>query len=73
MDAGTNALDILTGRIYPFKLGFIFIFNRSQQDINSKKEDPLGRDLKSANAFAQGKKRKPSKPASRRQPIAPVV
>lgn len=23
MDAGTNALDILTGRVYPLKLGFI--------------------------------------------------
>lgn len=37
MDAGTNALDILTGRVYPLKLGFIGIVNRSQQDINSEK------------------------------------
>lgn len=35
MDAGTNALDILTGRVYPLKLGFIGVVNRSQQDINS--------------------------------------
>jgi dolichyl-diphosphooligosaccharide--protein glycosyltransferase len=35
-----------------------------------KKEDPLGRDLKSANAFTQGKKRKRSKPTSRRKAIA---
>ncbi|WFD34617.1 dynamin GTPase [Malassezia cuniculi] len=35
MDAGTNALDILTGRMYPLKLGFIGVVNRSQQDINS--------------------------------------
>jgi len=34
-----------------------------------KKEDPLGRDLKSANQFAQGKKRKRSKPAPRRRVI----
>ncbi|KAG5640722.1 hypothetical protein DXG03_007426 [Asterophora parasitica] len=34
-----------------------------------KKEDPLGRDLKSANAFAHGKKRKRSKPAPRRRAI----
>ncbi|PVG02040.1 putative DNM1-dynamin-related GTPase [Serendipita vermifera] len=33
MDAGTNALDILTGRVYPLKLGFIGVVNRSQQDI----------------------------------------
>jgi len=34
-----------------------------------KKEDPLGRDLKSANAFTQGKKRKRGKPWPRRRPI----
>ena len=37
MDAGTNALDILTGRVYPLKLGFIGVVNRSQLDINSEK------------------------------------
>ncbi|THH07961.1 hypothetical protein EW145_g3026 [Phellinidium pouzarii] len=37
MDAGTNALDILTGRVYPLKLGFIGVVNRSQQDIMSQK------------------------------------
>ncbi|TEB22018.1 oligosaccharyl transferase STT3 subunit [Coprinellus micaceus] len=34
------------------------------------KEDMLGRDLKSANAFEKGKKRKKGKPAARRRPIA---
>ncbi|KAJ7876262.1 oligosaccharyl transferase STT3 subunit [Mycena leptocephala] len=34
-----------------------------------RKEDLLGRDLKSANAFAKGKKRKRSKPVSKRRPI----
>ncbi|KAJ7065328.1 oligosaccharyl transferase STT3 subunit [Mycena amicta] len=35
-----------------------------------RKEDLLGRDLKSANAFAQGKKRKRSKPlTNRRRPL----
>ncbi|RSH94514.1 Dynamin- GTPase protein [Saitozyma podzolica] len=33
MDAGTNALDVLTGRTYPLKLGFVGVVNRSQQDI----------------------------------------
>lgn len=37
MDAGTNALDILTGRVYPLKLGFIGVVGRSQQDIHSAK------------------------------------
>jgi dolichyl-diphosphooligosaccharide--protein glycosyltransferase len=35
-----------------------------------KKEDTLGRDLKSAGAFANGKKRKRSKPVARRRAIA---
>ncbi|KIY53385.1 glycosyltransferase family 66 protein [Fistulina hepatica ATCC 64428] len=34
-----------------------------------KKEDLLGRDLKTANAFAQGKKHKRSKPTSRRRAL----
>ncbi|KAJ4477243.1 oligosaccharyl transferase STT3 subunit [Lentinula aciculospora] len=34
-----------------------------------RKEDALGRDLKTANAFAQGKKRKRGKPVSRRRAI----
>ncbi|KAI9316177.1 Dynamin central region-domain-containing protein [Dichotomocladium elegans] len=33
MDAGTNALDVLTGRVFPLKLGFVGVVNRSQQDI----------------------------------------
>lgn len=33
MDHGTNALDILSGNVYPLKLGFIGVVNRSQQDI----------------------------------------
>lgn len=43
MDQGTNALDILKGNVYPLKLGFIGIVNRSQQDISESKslEDSL--------------------------------
>ncbi|CAK4032033.1 Dynamin-related DNM1 [Lecanosticta acicola] len=37
MDHGTNALDILSGRVYPLKLGFIGAVNRSQQDIQGNK------------------------------------
>jgi dynamin 1-like protein len=43
MDAGTNALDILTGRVYPLKLGFIGIVNRSQLDINNERSMPDAR------------------------------
>lgn len=37
MDQGTNAVDILKGNVYPLKLGFIGIVNRSQQDISENK------------------------------------
>lgn len=37
MDHGTNALDILSGNVYPLKLGFIGVVNRSQQDIHANK------------------------------------
>lgn len=37
MDHGTDAKDILYGRVIPVKLGIIGIVNRSQLDINNKK------------------------------------
>jgi dynamin 1-like protein len=37
MDHGTNAMEILAGRVYPLKLGFIGVVNRSQQDISENK------------------------------------
>lgn len=37
MDDGTNALDILTGKVYPLKLGFVGVVNRSQHDVNTSK------------------------------------
>ncbi|KAK9475671.1 Dynamin central region-domain-containing protein [Lipomyces japonicus] len=40
MDHGTNAIDILSGRVYPLKLGFIGVVNRSQQDIQVNKSLP---------------------------------
>ncbi|KAH8915848.1 dynamin protein dnm1 [Atractiella rhizophila] len=43
MDSGTNALDILTGRVYPLKLGFIGVVNRSQQDINENLDMKISR------------------------------
>ncbi|KAG2012099.1 dynamin protein dnm1, variant 2 [Coprinopsis cinerea AmutBmut pab1-1] len=49
MDAGTNALDILTGRVYPLKLGFIGVVNRSQQDIISEK--PMSDAIESETEF----------------------
>ena len=49
MDHGTNALDILSGRVYPLKLGFIGVVNRSQQDIQTNK--PMSEALKSEADF----------------------
>ncbi|KAJ2253348.1 Dynamin- GTPase protein [Coemansia sp. RSA 455] len=37
MDRGTNSLDILTGRVYPLRLGFVGVVNRSQEDTVANK------------------------------------
>lgn len=52
MDHGTNALDILTGKVYPLKLGFIGVVNRSQQDIMSRKSlnDSLAAEMEFFNS-----------------------
>lgn len=49
MDHGTNAMDILSGRVYPLKLGFIGIVNRSQADIQSGR--PLADALQAERDF----------------------
>ncbi|KAK5681014.1 Dynamin- GTPase protein [Elasticomyces elasticus] len=49
MDHGTNALDILSGRVYPLKLGFIGVVNRSQADIQTSK--PLAEALSNEREF----------------------
>ncbi|XP_041350452.1 dynamin-1-like protein isoform X2 [Gigantopelta aegis] len=53
MDAGTDAVDVLCGRIIPVKLGIIGVINRSQADINNKKE--LSAALKDEATFLQKK------------------
>lgn len=49
MDHGTNAMDILSGRVYPLKLGFIGMINRSQHDIQANK--PLAEALQAESDF----------------------
>ena len=45
MDAGTDAIDVLMGRVIPVKLGIIGVVNRSQQDIiNCKSMDDSIKD-----------------------------
>ncbi|XP_026474028.1 dynamin-1-like protein isoform X2 [Ctenocephalides felis] len=53
MDAGTDAIDILYGRVIPVKLGIIGVVNRSQQDIMDKKS--IEDSLKDEAAFLQRK------------------
>lgn len=49
MDKGTNAMDVLQGRVYPLRLGFIGVVNRSQHDINTNK--PIDDALKQERQF----------------------
>jgi len=37
MDKGTDAMDVLTGKLVPLRLGYIPVINRSQHDINTRK------------------------------------
>lgn len=53
MDAGTDAVDVLCGRVIPVKLGIIGVVNRSQMDINNKKE--INEATKDEAAFLQRK------------------
>ncbi|CAH0394625.1 unnamed protein product [Bemisia tabaci] len=53
MDAGTDAIDILCGRVIPVKLGIIGVVNRSQQDIIDKKS--VQDALKDEASFLQKK------------------
>jgi len=53
MDAGTDAIDILCGRVIPVKLGIIGVINRSQQDIIDKKD--IKDAIKDETSFLQRK------------------
>lgn len=53
MDAGTDAIDVLCGRVIPVKLGIIGCVNRSQKDIIDKKS--IEESLRDETAFLQRK------------------
>uniref|UniRef100_A0A4W5P205 Dynamin-1-like protein n=1 Tax=Hucho hucho TaxID=62062 RepID=A0A4W5P205_9TELE len=53
MDAGTDAMDVLMGRVIPVKLGLIGVVNRSQLDINNKKS--VSDAIRDEHAFLQKK------------------
>ncbi|KAK7476319.1 hypothetical protein BaRGS_00032437 [Batillaria attramentaria] len=53
MDAGTDAMEVLCGRVIPVKLGIIGVVNRSQADINTKKD--MADALKDEASFLQKK------------------
>ncbi|KAF9921549.1 vacuolar protein sorting-associated protein 1 [Linnemannia zychae] len=49
MDAGTDVVDILAGRIIPLRLGYVPVVNRGQRDIDTKKS--ITRSLESERSF----------------------
>lgn len=49
MDHGTDAVDILSGKVFPLKLGFVGVVCRSQQDIQTGK--PMADALKAEADF----------------------
>ncbi|XP_030413644.1 dynamin-1-like protein isoform X2 [Gopherus evgoodei] len=51
MDAGTDAMDVLMGRVIPVKLGIIGVVNRSQHDIKTWKS--ITESLQDEQAFLQ--------------------
>ncbi|KAL3982878.1 Dynamin central region family protein [Acanthocheilonema viteae] len=53
MDHGTDAMEVLLGRIVPVKLGIIGVVNRSQADIMNKK--PIDDCLRDEQSFLQRK------------------
>ncbi|KAH9940753.1 oligosaccharyl transferase STT3 subunit [Epithele typhae] len=73
---GANAVDRVrsqqmpkTGPTLDYLGASLFPIGHHVRIYQVKKEDPLGRDLKSANAFEAGKKRKKSKPMVRRKAV----
>jgi replication fork clamp-binding protein CrfC len=46
---GTDAMETLLGRVFPLRLGFVGVINRSQQDIISEK--PIRQALKHEQEF----------------------
>ncbi|KAF8974103.1 vacuolar protein sorting-associated protein 1 [Entomortierella lignicola] len=49
MDAGTDVVDILAGRVIPLRLGYVPVVNRGQRDIDTKKS--ISRSLDSERSF----------------------
>jgi vacuolar protein sorting-associated protein 1 len=49
MDAGTDVVDILAGRIIPLRLGYVPVVNRGQRDIDNKK--PINQALEAEKNF----------------------
>ncbi|PGG96558.1 vacuolar protein sorting-associated protein 1 [Helicocarpus griseus UAMH5409] len=54
MDAGTDVVDILAGRIIPLRLGYVPVVNRGQRDIENKR--PISYALESEKNFFENHK-----------------
>ncbi|KAI8909702.1 Dynamin central region-domain-containing protein [Gorgonomyces haynaldii] len=48
MDAGTDVVDILAGRVIPLRLGYVPVVNRGQRDIDNKKKISAALDAEKA-------------------------
>ncbi|KAJ7025646.1 Dynamin central region-domain-containing protein [Mycena alexandri] len=49
MDAGTDVVDILAGRVIPLRLGYVPVVNRGQRDIDSRR--PISAALEEERKF----------------------
>ncbi|QSS53083.1 vacuolar sorting-associated protein [Histoplasma capsulatum var. duboisii H88] len=54
MDAGTDVVDILAGRIIPLRLGYVPVVNRGQRDIENKR--PISYALEHEKTFFENHK-----------------
>ena len=69
MDRGTDAYDVLCGRVVPVKLGIIGVINRSQEDIQKKKvghHNQLQCDIDDSLASQSRRRSGTNLPSSRR-------
>lgn len=52
MDAGTDCMDVLSGKVIPLRLGYVAVVNRGQRDIDSRKS--IEKALEAEKKFFEG-------------------
>ncbi len=72
MDRGTNAMDVLEGRVIALRLGYIAVINRAQEDIDTgKKVREKGRE-RERRRRRRGKKKSARVHVMVRAPLSPT-